>query len=110
MSLNHHESTRTRSTSIRALVAMSGLVLFLLATYPWRGQFVPEQNVACGPMWLFACQNLGDKAIGLIVVAGLLPFIAAGFIRPSVRNLLSMAAAIIAWVLFGVYLAATNAI
>lgn len=96
--------------SVRTWLTAFGLALFLLATFPWSGRFVPEQNVACGPMWLFACRSFGDKALGLIVAAGLLPFVAAGCIRPTGRNLLSMALAIIGWVLFGVYLAATNAV
>jgi len=93
----------------RLSASLAAACLLLLVLYPWSGSFYPEGNWLPGPLWLFKVQASGDKVIGGLSTTALLPLIFAFVILPGRLTAAVSIAGILAWVGFGMWLAAMAA-
>jgi hypothetical protein len=90
---------------VRLSLALAASCLFLLALYPWGGEFYPEGEWYRGPLCLFGSQSLEDKITGGIVATILTPLIFAFFVRPGCFAVVLSIAGTLAWLGFGIWLA-----
>lgn len=87
----------------RAVICATLLVLLL---YPWNGEYYPEGNWLRGPMWLFAVQSVGDKIIGAMITAFLLPTLTLWAFSLNVYTAFVGIVGALVWLGFGMWLAA----
>jgi len=90
----------------RLCAAVAIACLFLLALYPWGGTYFPEGNWLRGPLWLLKSQSLGDNVFGAFVTVLLLPALFAWVVKRSPSTIVATVAGAVAWVAFGMWLAA----
>jgi hypothetical protein len=109
------ESTQLRPTvgrgarwglGVRLFAAFGIACVFLLVSYPWGGSYYPEGNWLRGPLWLFKAQASAAKMIGAVVTAFLLPTLFAWVVKRSLVTIVAAAVGAVAWVCFGMWLAA----
>lgn len=87
----------------RALICAALLGLLL---YPWNVEYYPEGNWLRGPMWLFAVESVGDKIIGAIISAFLLPMLTLWAFNSNLFTVFLGIVGALAWLGFGMWLAA----
>lgn len=91
---------------VRLCAAVGVACVFLLVSYPWGDLYYPEGNWLRGPLWLFKTQVSADKMIGAVVTAFLLPTLFAWVVKRSLFTKVAVAVGAVAWVCFGIWLAA----
>ena len=93
----------------RLALAVVAVCLSLLALYPWSDSFYPEGNFLPGPLWLFKTEASSDKLIGGFIATAFAPLIFAVVIKPGRLTVAMSIAGILAWVGFGMWIAAMAA-
>jgi len=80
-------------------------LLLMVLLYPWPEHGGPEHNWLRGPLWLLKVRSTGDKLIGLVAAAFLMPLIMCVAIFPRAWALIISGLGVVLWIACGVYLA-----